>query len=438
MRRTLLAPLAGAVLAAAAQADFLLVPDSSTDKVMLFDAADGSLVDVAFLDMTLAPAASWSPHEVIEVGDELWVADRGDNFVFRFSRDGKTYLGSLTSGLNNLRGICFTNGSLYVTNSATGGGGAGYGDACLEYAPGGALLNVFPVGDPFDVIENGGELLVADIANDNLERYAYDGTWLGTFHDSDGVTGIDFPSQLVRQPDGHVLASGLSVPQGVYEYDASGNQVGYWDTSTISSLLGLAKLDNGNFFVSNWQGVYEVDATTGAISLILSCYAQTITRVTGFGPGTAYCFGDGLGTPCPCGNDNDGSYPFAGCANGYEGGGASLLGFGSPKVSADTLVLDVNGAPPGQPGLFFRADNRVNGGQGNVFGDGLRCAGGNVVRLQVVFTDALGHAASTAAAGAGLVAGDLKRYQFWYRNPGTTPCGSAFNLTNGYEITWAP
>jgi hypothetical protein len=39
---------------------------------------------------------------------------------------------------------------------------------------------------------------------------------------------------------------------------------------------------------------------------------------------------------------------------------------------------------------------------------------------------------------AGLVAGDLKRYQIWYRDPAASPCGSGFNLSNGIEVNWTP
>ena len=70
--------------------------------------------------------------------------------------------------------------------------------------------------------------------------------------------------------------------------------------------------------------------------------------------------------------------------------------------------------------------------------DGLRCAGGGVIRLQVRFSDANGSSLTTIgiAAKGGCAAGQLKRYQAWYRDPSGSPCGTQFNLTNGYEITW--
>ena len=71
--------------------------------------------------------------------------------------------------------------------------------------------------------------------------------------------------------------------------------------------------------------------------------------------------------------------------------------------------------------------------------DALRCAGGAVVRLQVRFAAADGTSATTtdiAGAGGGVSAGDTKRYQLWYRDPNTTPCGGQFNLSNGLELTF--
>jgi hypothetical protein len=95
---------------------------------------------------------------------------------------------------------------------------------------------------------------------------------------------------------------------------------------------------------------------------------------------------------------------------------------------------------PNQPGLFFQGNNAINGGAGVAFGDGLRCVGGFIIRLQIVFSDASGASMTTTGIGAmgGVSAGDVKRYQIWARDPNTSPCGGNFNLSNGVEINWIP
>jgi len=156
--------------------------------------------------------------------------------------------------------------------------------------------------------------------------------------------------------------------------------------------------------------------------------------------GSGYCFGDpGAGTPCPCSNDNDGSIPGSGCANGGFASGAQLAGCGTANVSADALVLVANNVEPDQPGLFFQAEHDLS--PGLAWGDGLRCAGGHLKRLEVVFADCSGAATSTIgiSAKAGNVSpGSVKYYQYWYRTPLSSVCGSFFNTTNGVVISWLP
>ena len=152
-------------------------------------------------------------------------------------------------------------------------------------------------------------------------------------------------------------------------------------------------------------------------------------------PGSAYCFGDGSGTACPCSNSGGAG---EGCAND-TGVGAIFSATGSASIGADDLVLNATQLTPG-PGLFFQGNNAVNSGNGNPFGDGLRCAGGSVIRLEVRFSNS-GNGFTTEstvsiATQGGVSAGQTKRYQFWHRDAGTSPCSSLFNLTNGYEITW--
>ena len=149
---------------------------------------------------------------------------------------------------------------------------------------------------------------------------------------------------------------------------------------------------------------------------------------------TTYCFGDGSGTPCPCGNTGG---PGEGCANS-TGSGATLSISGSSSISADDLVLSTTGLPVG-PGLYFQGQNAINSGDGIVFGDGLRCAGMDVTRLQVRWSN--GGEAETSisiATKGGNSAGLTRRYQHWYRDPNGSPCGALFNLSNGYELTWTP
>jgi len=163
-------------------------------------------------------------------------------------------------------------------------------------------------------------------------------------------------------------------------------------------------------------------------------------------PGTPYCSGDpGSGTPCPCGNDNDGSVPGSGCDNGVFASGARLRGSGTASLSADTLVLSTTHLEPNNSGLYFQANNDLS--PGIVWGDGLQCAGGQLKRLGVRFADASGYSDTSAWAtpisvkAGNITAGDTKRYQCWYRTTTNPPCGSGvndFNASNGYAITWAP
>ncbi len=153
-------------------------------------------------------------------------------------------------------------------------------------------------------------------------------------------------------------------------------------------------------------------------------------------PGVAFCFCDSGNAPC-----GNGGTAGNGCANGADANGANLTGSGTALVGNDSVVLSASGLTPNQPGLYFQGLNAVNGGAGVVFGDGIRCAGGGVIRLGVRVASATGTSDTSGLAQAisvkGAVApGDLRHYQLWYRDPAGSPCGALFNLSNGYSIQW--
>ncbi|MFT7484846.1 MAG: hypothetical protein ACI9F9_000691 [Candidatus Paceibacteria bacterium] len=83
----------------------------------------------------------------------------------------------------------------------------------------------------------------------------------------------------------------------------------------------------------------------------------------------------------PCGNKGDAGF---GCANS-SGGGATLEGNGSNRVSADDAIFTKSGLMPGKPALFFSGVTQVNAGAGTIFGAGLRSLGGQIFRLKVRF-----------------------------------------------------
>lgn len=156
------------------------------------------------------------------------------------------------------------------------------------------------------------------------------------------------------------------------------------------------------------------------------------------GQGTPFCFGDGSGTPCPCGNTSVVGAN-EGCVSSL-GVGGKLIASGTPSIGADTLVLS-GSQMPDSSALYFQGTSQQAGGAGGVFGDGLRCAAGSVIRL--------GIKANAAGLSQYPVAGDpaisirgllmspgTRTYQVWYRNAAAFCAASTFNLTNGLSVTW--
>lgn len=163
-------------------------------------------------------------------------------------------------------------------------------------------------------------------------------------------------------------------------------------------------------------------------------------QVVRWNNGATFCAGDGLDashtTPCPCRNDGA---PGHGCANSVNASGALLEATG--HTGFDDVALVASGMPHGVMSIFLQGDALADA----VFGDGVRCIGGNLLRLRARttsggtsrFPDASDTLTLSQRAEIPIGLGVVRHYQVYHRNAAVTFCPSgASNVTNGRTITW--
>src|SRR5205085_10369219 len=138
-------------------------------------------------------------------------------------------------------------------------------------------------------------------------------------------------------------------------------------------------------------------------------------------------------------------FPGRGCATSRNPVGGLLWANGNASSSNDTVKLTASGMPSNTTALVFQGTGPVNAGLGAVFGDGLRCAGGSVVRLMQRMTLCGNREWGNGVPGdptissiGGVTTPGVRIYQVWYRNAAVFCTSSTFNLTNGYRIAWTP
>lgn len=140
---------------------------------------------------------------------------------------------------------------------------------------------------------------------------------------------------------------------------------------------------------------------------------------------------------CPCANS---SVLNGGCGNSVNGNGGTLGAFGSTSLSNDTFTLGGTGMTNSNA-LYFQGTSFQYAQ--SVYGDGLRCVTGSIVRL-ASRTNVGGASQVPAASGTpisvlgGVVAPGTRFYQIIYRDNGAFCTASNFNATNGLAVVWAP
>jgi hypothetical protein len=274
------------ICAASAQS-LLLVPDSlpnsSGAKVWAFSAVDGSVVNPNFI----APDAYLSqPIEiVVSPAGTLLITDETANAIFEYSVSGgyiRTIVGP-TQGIDRPYGMEVVGEWIYFSMSITQGSvttgvlkrvrldGTGLEDWC-----------VLPqVVSPRDIVHIGsGDFLVGDSGlhpgGEDIERIGPNcSISAGPWHDSDGISGIDFPQQITLPGDGTVLAAGFSDPYGLFTYDL---QLGL-EIARVSDLLlsprGVHRMHDGRYFYTGGTRVTIWDPIANTNIVIVNQVSPT-------------------------------------------------------------------------------------------------------------------------------------------------------------------
>ncbi len=259
LRHQLSALMLGACFLASSQGaprDLLLIPDSGNDRIWAFDPFDGSLVNDNLIpgggQLTQPINAINSGRGTILVSDET--GDRVQEFNYNGSYVG--LFADSSDGLDGPFGMTVYNSQVYVVSNVN--------DKIVRFELDGSN----PVdwasvdGSPRDIVFRETDALVSDSGSEDILRYDLSGNLLAPpFHESDGVSGIDFPQQMQLEANGNVLAAGFSAPFGLYEYDSAGNEINAY-TNLITSPRGVYRLGNGQLLYAGGTRVMRYDPNT--------------------------------------------------------------------------------------------------------------------------------------------------------------------------------
>lgn len=237
------------------------------------------------------------------------------------------------------------------------------------------------------------------------------------------LNGDAKPDLITSNFDGNTL----SVHLNQFRFDCNGN--GIDDPLDIQS--GAAVDCNGNGRPDSCDIAYGYSQDSDGDGIPNECDP----------PFVPFCTGDNadpiVTTGCPCSNFGALGH---GCANSVESTGALLTasGFSNP----DSVILHGSGMPTIALCIYLQGDG--DNVTGTVFGDGIRCVDGNLIRLRTKLNN-MGASqfpdpGDPSVSSRGMVvpgSSAVRYYQTYYRNSAGAFCPpETFNATNGAAITW--
>jgi hypothetical protein len=276
--------------------------------------------------------------------------------------------------------------------------------------PAGGFLSVWDYGITFSPA-------TLDVFDGTID-YAGTSGWRADFNTGPYFWGGSYQSSMLPIP-----AWGMSTLVGSGSLNAGvGVNPATWQYSSCDG-------QSPNISINNYTGV----AVSFSITYYFEDYPARFCTHAGY-----------FGYACPCDLAPPLGYDFGpnGCPNSVSHDGADLASSGHSRVLADDFAITASNMPSLTSVLFFQGTSASY--PGAPLGDGLRCAGGQLIRLGV------GHASGGAASYPGardpsisirgfVPVGAYRTYQAWYRDPAAGFCTSATsNLTSAVATIWTP
>lgn len=264
----------------AASAQYLMMPDSTNNRVVLFDPFNGSVVNPNYFAL-----AAGTPVHAMQVGNEIWVSEQIGDRISRWDLNGNS-LGAITGGMDNIRGMEIIGSTVYLANVGVANGAPGRSIISFDFAGNNLGSFATPASNPFAILEYQGNMLVAsDAANDDIHQYTTAGASVGTFHNS---TSLNFAEQMNYDTAGNILVAGFS-SNNVATLNFNTGAV--MSSFSAPGARGVYQLGNGNVLWSSGAGVFVHNVSTGANSQVYTGGGRFFDFVLIPGPGALGLFG---------------------------------------------------------------------------------------------------------------------------------------------------
>ena len=259
----------------------ILMVSSATGakKVLQLSSSDGSLINANFIDLTSQNTGTIKG--VAQVNDKIWITDQTNDKVYIYDVAGN-YVSSITTALDNLRGVNIVNNEVWVAND--GGGNGATADSIMRYTTAGTFIGMYPAPNTsiFDLVDDkNGTVYVSGLDTNGIQKLSYTGATLGNL-----VAPAFFQNlqQINMMANGNILAavfqnhtsSGNNA--GVYVLSSQNGSIVNYYPVTSGNLRGVIQADNGNILYTTGNALFSINPVTSIHTQLIAGQFQFLTK----------------------------------------------------------------------------------------------------------------------------------------------------------------